>query len=346
MRESVGAVRATYQLGDIVVAKREVYFPVHSATVDLGRESWPLVVLGTDQAAPNSHLRDIRVAPISTAVEYASDLDLICEADEGPFGARFMVELWNQRPMLVTNVDRMIGTLEGEARRQLCLLHNALVGAGSRSDVDPIRFGGQIDYDLDPRIAYQQMRAAEAAFLSDPVEEVLTGVASRLEARALRWPVPVSSEPVFKGVRLFIEEVDRSRNSGRIAAAVHSILSALGRHGTQVAGFSSTWSLFDGAAVVASEQTIPNPSVLHVYRMDGGGRLRFDTSVKSASHNAIQAGVCRSKSMPWGSGREEVVCVFSSEAEVMNRLFTQSHVMGFDVTPSHRVPRRSTHAFG
>jgi hypothetical protein len=162
----------TLKLGDVILSRRSVYFPALRATVDIGEE-WPLVVLDGPESSLDSSLPDIRVAPISDAVHFASHRDVRCNAEEGPLGVLFMVELWNQRAMLVHNVARRLGELSREAVDGLCLVHNAIVGAIPFSAVSPDRHGPPIDSENDPRIEYQRDRVLRAGFLSDPVDEIL-----------------------------------------------------------------------------------------------------------------------------------------------------------------------------
>jgi hypothetical protein len=182
-------------LGDIVVAKRTVFHPFVNAEIEHG-DDWVLVVLAGTEGAAHPEFADIRVAPVSTTMQMAADLDLLCKADEGPLGQDFFIEVWNQRPMLFRNVREKIGRLADGAVDRLVQMHNYVVG-GHGDEIDPTWRGSAL-IDNDPRNDYQLKRAERAAFLSDPADELLgipQGKGNAQFAKICIWANRVSNEP-------------------------------------------------------------------------------------------------------------------------------------------------------
>jgi hypothetical protein len=161
-----------YKLGDVVVARRRVYYPQLAADIEIGEE-WPLVVLHEEAPGLSPGHSDIRVAPLCDAIRMATHRDLLCNSEDGPLGVPFMVEVWNQRPMLVRNIDRAIGRMSVDAIELLCKLHNATIGLHPWEAIPPERHGTAITSADDPRLEHQRKRILKAAFLSEPVDELL-----------------------------------------------------------------------------------------------------------------------------------------------------------------------------
>lgn len=191
---------ASLSLGDIVLSRRDVLYPSLGSRIPLLAQ-WPLVVLTAPSDSLGSGLADLRVAPISTLMEMASSDDLRCEAEDGPLGAPFLVELWNQRAMLAANIERKIGRLSPPAIERLITLHNSMIGV---DDVGSLGWSGAcIETEEDPRIAHQRTRAEEAGFLSDPVEDLLHAESTRSSA-----PMPIA-----KTYRYALSDVATCRNA-------------------------------------------------------------------------------------------------------------------------------------
>ena len=70
---------------------------------------------GTKSSYANYHI--IQIAPISAETEYASDGDLLIEEEESPLGYSFMIELWNEQPMLQENLDCCLAGLILDTKR-------------------------------------------------------------------------------------------------------------------------------------------------------------------------------------------------------------------------------------
>lgn len=160
------------KLGDIVLTSKDVYFPTLGTSVPYGEE-WLVVVLAGSEGAPSSKYPDIRIAPIGRKRQNATDSDLLCAAADGPIGSDFHIELWNQRPMLLCNVLEKIGFLSTEAIDRLIVAHNHLVGIEVEESRLMEWLGTPLTSEDDPRIAIMDSQVDRAAFLSDPVEEML-----------------------------------------------------------------------------------------------------------------------------------------------------------------------------
>ena len=159
-----------YRLGDVVRVTTDVLYPSVNARVPGRGAPWYVVVLGQLQPY-NDAFPELRVAPIADDIALASDLDLVLAPGDGPFAVPVLVEVWNQRAMLVANIDKSVGKLSGTAVDRLCKVHNAMMAGGE--GVTPEWTGAPIEAEDDPRFVHQQERSRAAEFLSDPVDELL-----------------------------------------------------------------------------------------------------------------------------------------------------------------------------
>ena len=133
------------------------------------------VVILTQFSEPFNHEHpEIRVAPISRALKYATNFDVICAASDSELGEEFLVEVWNQRAMLVEHLGEKRGDLSPKALRAVYAVHNALVGeARANDDLSDALVGSPIEQDSDPRIQYQEHRHGLAEELSRKAEAIL-----------------------------------------------------------------------------------------------------------------------------------------------------------------------------
>lgn len=120
----------------------------------------------------NAQHPDMRIAPISLETADASDLDVVCAADEGPVGQPFHVEVWNQREVLVADFEPVAtGMISEPAMADVYAAHNSMIGIGR--DVSEGRRGPPIVGPEDPRIGTMELRLSLAEQLSRAAEERL-----------------------------------------------------------------------------------------------------------------------------------------------------------------------------
>lgn len=175
--------------GDIAGLRGDAYYPLSGRqSIDLTGSGCVVVLTLLDPPYDNAH-PEVRVAPLTFRVDMATDLDLVCPAESGPFGRAFVVEVWNQRAMLVENLVGVIGTLDDAARRHLATLHNVMLGLGEESELAPAWHGLHLVEDDDPRLAYQATRAEWAECLSASTDQLLQLRPSAVHGHlSVAWP--------------------------------------------------------------------------------------------------------------------------------------------------------------
>lgn len=166
--------------GDVLLTKEDVYIPSLGYRVPAGRER-PVIVLSSADGSLNPDLPDVQVAPVSLRVEMAADHDVIVRRDENPIGAAIIVEVWNARPVLVSNLGLKIGRLAQAALARIVAVHNAMY---TGEPIDGNWCGAPIEDDSDARASFRRAELAAAHYLSEPVDEMLriadTGATTRL----------------------------------------------------------------------------------------------------------------------------------------------------------------------
>jgi hypothetical protein len=130
---------------------------------------------------------ELRVAPISFEVNHASNFDLICAAGDGGLIQSYMVELWNQRAVLVDELENApIGAVGQATLASAYAIHNTLFSGAVQRSVPCGAVGTPIEIGTDPRIEYQNarldlaeslsQRAEELAVRSEPSEPIVGGI--------------------------------------------------------------------------------------------------------------------------------------------------------------------------
>ena len=108
---------------------------------------------------------EIIVAPISYAVEHASEFDVRLPLHT--LGVPAMVEIWNQRTILVSELEvPAVATLDDDLLGVVYEVHNAMFGIADMSDCARSHVGTPIEQATDPRIEYQKKRAEQSDDLS------------------------------------------------------------------------------------------------------------------------------------------------------------------------------------
>lgn len=135
----------------------------------VGRVDSPrcVVIILDDKDAYDPRFPEIRIAPISTELEYACDADLILSANDNPLGEKIMIELWNSQPMLRINLDRCLGELSEGAISKLSRLNRSLWGI--HESIEDVETGEPIEDVSDDRADFHEREAKATAYLSAPV---------------------------------------------------------------------------------------------------------------------------------------------------------------------------------
>ncbi|TAK22133.1 MAG: hypothetical protein EPO26_12680 [Chloroflexota bacterium] len=134
-----------------------------------------VVVLVAEGKSYGSFGRAINVAPVSTETDYCSDLDLLVGEFESSLPFPFMVEVWNEVPMLSTQLNRKVGALAESLKPALTLAYEAHVGAqvdltGLVGRVGPAMVGRD-----DPRLEFQERDSDACGYLRQPLLRLALG---------------------------------------------------------------------------------------------------------------------------------------------------------------------------
>jgi hypothetical protein len=117
---------------------------------------------------------EIRVAPVSLAVEMAMEMegDVVVKAGEFPAGVPFMVEVWNEQAMLAENLDVCLGTLSDGVMGRI---------QGLRDRFRPLSYREVVlrGLDADPKWRFRAEEYEETAYLREPAEAARAAVVER-----------------------------------------------------------------------------------------------------------------------------------------------------------------------
>ena len=129
-----------------------------------------LVCVVLDDAASAAEFDGLIVAPISGETRYASEWDLLLEADDSPLGYPLMVEVWNHGTLLREQIVERCGLVVLDGQRRLAALYKAALG----DEVElPDGRGVPILTDEDPRALFQDEEAERAAAFWEPAARLL-----------------------------------------------------------------------------------------------------------------------------------------------------------------------------
>jgi hypothetical protein len=133
-----------------------------------------LIVILDGTGDTSEFLDQIAVAPVSLSTQMAAGSDLIISGDDNPLGFDFMVEVWNETPVLKGHLKRFLGRLPDEAVAAVRSLYTAqLLDEDIPSPVAE-QVGLCIMGDNDPRLAFQEAEVEMVAYLAKAATAVLT----------------------------------------------------------------------------------------------------------------------------------------------------------------------------
>ena len=132
-----------------------------------------LVVILDEQYGTLDGGKQLLALPLSLNIEMASQWDLIVPLDLSQLRFSFMVEVWNQTPVLPTHLKQFLGKLPDEAEDVLQDLYNALwEGEDVPSDLRDW-VGISLMGEEDPRAAFQRAEIAAIAYLANAATAAL-----------------------------------------------------------------------------------------------------------------------------------------------------------------------------
>jgi hypothetical protein len=138
---------------------------LYQATGDQSHVREVVVVIGRVPERDDVYI----VAPTSTALEQASDLDLIVL--ESPLGYPHLVCLWNQGQVFGDQLGEPLGRLDRAKREQLVSLHQA--ATGQATIVRRVGVGAPLQGRDDPRRIFQALAGDRLRLLYGPVDRSL-----------------------------------------------------------------------------------------------------------------------------------------------------------------------------
>ncbi|HIE29644.1 TPA: hypothetical protein EYP66_20430 [Candidatus Poribacteria bacterium] len=158
------------ELGEIWATKSEPCLP-GGKVLEKVESPRDVVILLDDKDAYDRRYPDVRVAPISTETQNASNRDLILESKENPLGKRIMIELWNSQPMLKMNLAHRLSKLSEEVIEQLDRLNQKVWGF--EVSTEGIKTGPSIIDINDPRLIFQENEIEATRYLRGPANYLL-----------------------------------------------------------------------------------------------------------------------------------------------------------------------------
>jgi hypothetical protein len=124
-----------------------------------------LVVILDGAGRPES-LDQIAVAPVSLSIQMAAEFDLVVSGDASPLGFDFIIEVWNETPVVKGHLRQFLGKLSAEAIAALRGLYTAQL---LNEDVPPTLaewVGLRIMGENDPRLAFQEAEVETVSYLA------------------------------------------------------------------------------------------------------------------------------------------------------------------------------------
>lgn len=124
-----------------------------------------IVILGAISNSPGQH-DELMAVPISLKLSMATDFDLIVSEYESPLNYRFMIEIWNEVPVVREHLKHCLGKLPNEVACALMRIHAArLLGEEIPSDLK-MKIGLPLMGDNDGRVAFQQSEIEALDYLA------------------------------------------------------------------------------------------------------------------------------------------------------------------------------------
>lgn len=127
-----------------------------------------IVIILSEDCLDDSPSSTIVVAPISLELEFQSQYDLTVFEEESPLGYKFMIEIWNQATILVSQLDSYCGSLAEHLKGHVRLLNQVYLGLGGDLSSLSDRIGWPILHENDPRAMFQAQEVEECEYLSEP----------------------------------------------------------------------------------------------------------------------------------------------------------------------------------
>lgn len=168
----------------------------HSVT-ELNSRPHLVVVTRTevDDSYSGTDYHTILVAPVDGETEYKSEGDLLVAQEESPLGYSFIVQLWNEQPMLRENLDRCLGALGPEQHDTLLNALGDEESSGGNYSLEAVILKGLYQ---DPVMRYRAKEYEDTSYLRTPVQSLMEAEDSARDASVIRFPEPRYPKPVVR----------------------------------------------------------------------------------------------------------------------------------------------------
>lgn len=133
-----------------------------------------LVVILDGAGRPSESLDQIAVAPVSLSIQMAAEFDLVIQGDASPLGFDFMLEVWNETPVLKGHLRQFLGRLSDEAITTLRALYTAQLLDENISPTLAEWVGLHMMGENDPRLVFQEAEVGATAYLARAATAALT----------------------------------------------------------------------------------------------------------------------------------------------------------------------------
>jgi hypothetical protein len=166
--------------GEVWQTKEVAIYPASEAQpIPIGQRF--VVILSPDDVSSDPDSFDIRVSPLSTQVEQASELDLKLDmdadvvfdrpADRGALARYQILELWNDQSMLKINLDHRLGRCTDAIQSRIKQVLRWCYGLEAHPG-DVVWVGSFIEGAEDPRLRFQEQELEATRGLQAPVEQL------------------------------------------------------------------------------------------------------------------------------------------------------------------------------
>lgn len=173
-----------------------------------------LVVILTSVTKNTHPLDQVTTAPISLQMGMATDFDVLVMGDQSPLGFDFMVEVWNETPVLVTHFKQYLGILPEHLVTVLRTVYRMQV----LDEELPIKLrkwvGLRVIDESDPRLAFQEAEIEAVEYLAQAATAAIELEAAGTE---LTYIAPLPRVPrilELQPVRRKLSDLIRTRRMG------------------------------------------------------------------------------------------------------------------------------------
>lgn len=184
-----------------------------------------LIVILAGEGPLSEAMEEVVAAPVSLATWMATDLDLLVPASASSLDFAFMIEVWNETPVLKGHLRRLVGNLSDEAIEALNALYESQLNQRYLPDKYMSWVGIPIMSHGDSRLTFQAEEVRASSYLAKAATAALGLEESEQEAKAAE-PAPSRSSILFdwritvEGALRRVTDVLNQTRYGRVGPSV------------------------------------------------------------------------------------------------------------------------------